>query len=92
MRQCQAHATDSADKQAQNGDSGAQRKLDGLVDGGQDSEDENKWAKPFSAGQIFGSYLQLGVWITVLSGAAFVGFQKVRASSRQHGIHAHHMK
>jgi hypothetical protein len=35
---------------------------------------------PFSLAQIMGSYVQVGVWIVVLSYAAYTGFQKVRAS------------
>ena len=39
---------------------------------------DDAWKEPLSKGQFFGSYLQLGVWIVVLSTAAFTGFQKVR--------------
>lgn len=45
---------------------------------GLDGERAQKWAKPFSFAQFFGSYLQLGVWISVLSLAAFVGLRRVR--------------
>jgi hypothetical protein len=42
-----------------------------------DKKADEAWKDPLSAGQILGSYMLLGLWIIVLSGAAFVGFQKV---------------
>lgn len=42
---------------------------------------DDAWKEPMSKGQFFGSYLQLGVWIVVLSTAAYTGFQKVRATA-----------
>lgn len=47
------------------------------VDASPETSDEG-WQQPFSPAQIFGSYLQVGVWVVVLSVAGFTGFQKVR--------------
>lgn len=46
------------------------------VDAIPDAPDET-WKEPFSAAQFFGSYLQLGVWVVVLSVAGYSGFQQV---------------
>jgi hypothetical protein len=47
------------------------------VDATPETPDES-WKKPLSAAQIFGSYLQVGLWVVVLSVAGFSGFQQVR--------------
>ena len=48
-----------------------------------DSADES-WKKPLSPAQIFGTYLQLAVWVVVLSAAGFTGLQKVCRPFLQH--------
>lgn len=55
------------------------------VDASPDKADE-EWKKPFSLGQIFGSYLQVGVWVVVLSAAGYSGFQQAQTSPESVGI------
>ena len=50
---------------------------------GTETSDET-WKKPFSVAQIFGTYLQLAVWVVVLSVAGYTGIQKVCHPFLQH--------
>ena len=77
-RRCRVHAP-RAESSSSEGNTQAEVQQASNASTQFDSE-EQSWSKPFTAGQIFGSYLQVGVWVTVLSIAAYTGFQKVRSA------------